>query len=698
MKKLRGSLGAKIAAVVLLCALVLVCVLSVLGTAYLYDMGAYTLGYDNAAAQAIEKLGMSYCYGVGHNCLRGNTRPSYTNSNFLYTVTLPDGTELVSNYNGEATLWEGTAEVSPNVSVESFYYPYDGSAAVPTVTPSPQPTGSMTVVLPDGTEAAVVPTTPAPTAAPEARPAVVLFNNDTGEALRFPSLEESEQWRRDNSVTVHGYVLSGLPYTDEFSREVHLFTRLYAYRGALPGIAAASFVLGVLVFVFLLSAAGHRDAGDTITANFIDRIPLDLLAALLGFGILLLLMLLFDMTRTANLLSYIIMGLSLLGAGLLFLLFWMSFATRVKLGTVWQNSLIVKLWRGCVRLLRGLWQLFRHALRALPPLWRWVLLLAGLMLFELLLLMGAGRRGGARLWVFHLLVLCPAVLYLAWCLRTLRLGAKALAAGDLGYTVGTKYLPGSLREHADDLNHIRDGMNAAVEERMKSERFKSELITNVSHDIKTPLTSIVTYVDLLEKEQLENETAREYVAVLSRQAARLKKLIDDLVEASKASTGVLPVHAERCELGVLLDQCAGEYGERLKAAGLETVITKPDTPVSVLADGRHMWRIFDNLLGNIVKYAQPGTRVYLSLSEERGKAAVTFRNISREPLNLSGEALMERFVRGDSSRSTEGSGLGLAIARSLAQLQGGDMDVQVDGDLFKVILRFDTAETNRKEG
>ena len=225
---------------------------------------------------------------------------------------------------------------------------------------------------------------------------------------------------------------------------------------------------------------------------------------------------------------------------------------------------------------------------------------------------------------------------------------------------------------------------------MKSEHFKSELITNVSHDIKTPLTSIVNYVDLLEKEELGNETAREYVAVLSRQSGKLKKLIDDLVEASKASAGVLPVHTERCELGVLLDQCAGEYGERLRAAALDLVVTKPETPVVILADGRHMWRILDNLLSNVLKYAMPGTRVYLSLTREGERAVVTLRNISRDPLNLSGEALMERFVRGDSSRNTEGSGLGLAIARSLAQLQGGELDLTVDGDLFKVTLRFDT--------
>jgi len=225
---------------------------------------------------------------------------------------------------------------------------------------------------------------------------------------------------------------------------------------------------------------------------------------------------------------------------------------------------------------------------------------------------------------------------------------------------------------------------------VKSERFRTELITNVSHDIKTPLTSIVNYVDLLAKEEPESETQREYLEVLQRQSGKLKKLIEDLIEASKASTGSLPVSLERVDLGVLLDQTAGEYSERLENAQLELVAQKPEQPVNVMADGRHLWRVFDNLMNNVVKYAQPGTRVYLNLSSENGKATVIFRNISREALNLNAKELSERFVRGDSSRSTEGSGLGLSIAMSLMKLQKGSMDITVDGDLFKVTLGFDT--------
>ena len=295
-------------------------------------------------------------------------------------------------------------------------------------------------------------------------------------------------------------------------------------------------------------------------------------------------------------------------------------------------------------------------------------------------------------WLITNALLAAALIYTAICAKKLLTAGQKLAAGDESCVVDTSKLYGPFREHGEDLNTIRDGVSLAVEARMRSEHFRTELITNVSHDIKTPLTSIINYVDLLGKEKPENEKMREYIDVLQRQSARLKKLIDDLLEASKASTGNLNVNAEPCDVGVLLDQSLGEYGEKLAAAGLEPVLTKPEKPVIIMADGRHMWRIFDNLLNNICKYSQRGTRVYLEVYERDGKAVVTFRNISSRQLNISSDELMERFVRGDSSRNTEGSGLGLNIAQSLAQLQKGVMELTVDGDLFKVTLTFDVVK------
>lgn len=224
---------------------------------------------------------------------------------------------------------------------------------------------------------------------------------------------------------------------------------------------------------------------------------------------------------------------------------------------------------------------------------------------------------------------------------------------------------------------------------MKSERFRTELITNVSHDIKTPLTSIINYVDLLQKEDIDNEKVREYLDVLDRQSSRLKKLIQDLLEASKASTGSINVELEELDAAVMLSQVAGEYKEKFEKNNLDLIIKNDVTPVMIQADGRHLWRVFDNLMNNINKYAQPGTRVYIDIIPKDSGAIITFKNVSATPLNISSDELKERFVRGDSSRNTEGSGLGLSIAESLMKLMNGTLELTVDGDLFKVTLEFD---------
>ena len=298
-------------------------------------------------------------------------------------------------------------------------------------------------------------------------------------------------------------------------------------------------------------------------------------------------------------------------------------------------------------------------------------------------------------WIFWALIRLGEfflVVYAVVYWKILREGAHELAAGDLAYRVPIEDLRGPFRGMGEDLSAIRGGIEKAVEEQMRSERMKTELITNVSHDIKTPLTSIVNYVDLLDKEDLPDGPAREYVAVLVRQAARLKKLTEDLVEASKASTGSLEVDLQRTDVNVLLDQSAAEYADRLRAQDLTLVLRPAEGEALVLADGRLLWRIFENLLGNIVKYALPGTRVYLSCTAEEATVRIVFRNISRDPLDVPPEELIERFVRGDAARSTEGSGLGLAIANSLTDLQHGTFSMELDGDLFKVTLTFPRLE------
>nr|MDE5994177.1 sensor histidine kinase [Oscillospiraceae bacterium] len=322
--------------------------------------------------------------------------------------------------------------------------------------------------------------------------------------------------------------------------------------------------------------------------------------------------------------------------------------------------------------------------------WKSVLIISAVFMINFILIMisVSGEEGAALLLLlFDLAIGISAVLF---CIMfsDIKVGTEKIANGNTDAKINEFRMIGDLRYHAKNINSINDGIARAVEQKMKSERFKTELITNVSHDIKTPLTSIINYVDLLSKESIDNENAEEYIEVLTRQSSKLKKLIDDLLEASKASTGNLAVNFSKLEIGTLLSQTIGEYEERFSRNSLEIVLNPCSKMLYISADNRHMWRIFDNIFNNIAKYAQPNTRVYIDAYENGTSAEIIFKNVSKEKLNISGEELVERFVRGDSSRNTEGSGLGLSIARSLAELQNGRFDVQIDGDLFKVKLVF----------
>ena len=367
----------------------------------------------------------------------------------------------------------------------------------------------------------------------------------------------------------------------------------------------------------------------------------------------------------------------------------MSLRLRFRLGTVWKNTLIAMLLRGLWNLLRGIWRLVKK----LPLIWKTALSVAVVSILELFVMAACWYEMDvfAFFWFAEKILLIPAVLYIAIMLRTLQKGGEALAKGDLSKTVDTRRMLPDFKAHGENLNRMSQGIALAVEQRMKSERMKTELITNVSHDLKTPLTSIISYSDLISREQTENAAVMEYAQVLHRQSERLKRLLDDLVEASKASTGNLDVLLAPVDLSMVLSQTAGEYAERLQEKGLELITRQSEESFTVQADGRRMGRILDNLMTNAMKYAMPGTRVYLSLERREGQAVLTVRNTSREPLELSAEEFTGRFVRGDRSRGGEGSGLGLSIAKSLTELQGGIFELVVDGDLFKVSLIFPMA-------
>lgn len=478
-----------------------------------------------------------------------------------------------------------------------------------------------------------------------------------------------------------------LPVGDSYYYEYLLFVNLYDERYFLPAVSAASLFLSLGLLIFLLWNAGRAPGGQR-NAGPAGFLPLEVYLLLtVGGGSLCLALM---SNGAQNILGTVLWLLGLWGGFLFFTDALMGICARARAGVLFRHSLSGAVLRWIWRLVRGFCRWLRDSFAALPLVW--VAMMGGVcvLLGETVLTLIAFDSYELFFWLLWLgaQVLLLAVLCRFFAgLHQLRLVSRKMAQGDLSVRVPAKKLWGPLREQGEDLNRISEGMSAAVDERLRSERFKTDLITNVSHDLKTPLTSIINYVDLLQKQPLEPQAA-EYAAVIARQGQRLKKLTEDLVEASKASSGSLPVNAEPTDLAELLTQAVGEYAPRLEKSNLEPVLQLPREPVWSMLDGRLTWRVVDNLLSNACKYSQPGTRVYVEAEQREGRAWLRVKNISRQQLNIPADELMERFVRGDSSRTTEGSGLGLNIARSLAELQNGEFGLAIDGDLFKAWASF----------
>ena len=481
-------------------------------------------------------------------------------------------------------------------------------------------------------------------------------------------------------------------YSDLYVKFEHVYSAAYANRYVAIVAMFVCLMIYILAFAVLCCMAGYRKGQAELTESWTNKIPLEIYVGVTGFvqvmGICLLDALSYEIGDLEHIFWLSMTAFIVLLMGLLLTAMVLEIATRIKLGILWKRMIcywiLEKFFGGCKKLLHFVRTHFSLVIRITAVFF-------GLCVVELFLVAMTNGYGGMGLILLFLekVVLYLAVLSVASQLGKLKVAGNHVAAGDLNYKVDTTKMFWDFKKHGENLNSIGDGLSLAVDERMKSEHFKTELITNVSHDIKTPLTSIINYVDLLQKEEIENENAAEYLEVLSRQSARLKKLLEDLLEASKASAGTLPVGFEILEAGVFMVQTVGEFEEKTNAQQLELLIKKPEEPIYILADGRHFWRVIDNLMNNICKYAQPNTRVYINLEATDKEVYITFRNTSRYPLNITSEELMERFVRGDASRNTEGSGLGLSIAQSLMELMRGRFDLVVDGDLFKVILTFD---------
>lgn len=449
------------------------------------------------------------------------------------------------------------------------------------------------------------------------------------------------------------------------------------------------FIAGITAlacFVFLLCSAAHKSGTEEYVPQRQDKIPYDLYlpsAILLGTGLCA--MLVECVAYELNTVKAVAAAVILACLAGVFMALCMTTAARIKTGTLFKNTLIY-------RLCTGVGMGASSMLSSISGAWRFSLAFAGYLLINALLSYRFFTRGGFLTFLILLAINGGALYFLLNMIRqmrTLSAAGQAMANGDLSYCVDTSDMKREFREHGENLNSIGRGMAIAVNERMKSERFKTELITNVSHDLKTPLTSIVTYIDLLQKEDIQDEKAKEYIDTIARQSKKLKKLTEDLIDASKASSGALNVNMERVNISELLRQSSAEYGERMEAVNITPVVNMPEEDIYVRADGRLLWRVVENLLQNICRHGMPGTRAYLEARTENGRAVVSFKNISQQQLNIPVEELLERFVQGDESRSRGGSGLGLSIAESLTELMKGKLKLSLDGDLFKVELWFD---------
>ena len=463
---------------------------------------------------------------------------------------------------------------------------------------------------------------------------------------------------------------------DEFPGYSYLvLTWLLNHIGLTVFLTVLFLLLTLLCFGFSMASAGHWAAHEGVHLTWLDKIPADVWLVALICAV-------FAGWDVFYELAFAVFCAALAPVLLLFLC---AFAAQCKAGTVLRGTLIARVLRLLWRIIRAVGRGLRRTIVGLPLIWKTTLVTLAVFFAEILY----GYVDG--FFAVMKLVELLAILYIALNLRILQKGGEKLAEGDLSQSIDTRPLIGDFKRYGQRMNELRTGMERAVREQTRAERMKTELITNVSHDIKTPLTSIVNYVDLLQKVDVQPETAREYIAVLDRQSRRLKKLTEDLVEASKASSGALPVDVQPTDVAVLFDQIVGEYQERLAGCRLTLVARPPEKPVSVQADGRLLSRVMDNLVSNICKYALEDTRVYVAAACDEETVTISFKNVSRDELNISPDELMERFVRGDASRHTEGSGLGLSIAGSLVQLMGGTFGLSIDGDLFRADITLPRA-------
>ena len=642
MKKFIGNTALKILAVSLSFVVFFTMIISIVGSAIMLFSDFYTRDFSTLEESVMKELARSEynklvsLYDSGDSAVASY----YEDKNILYYIEDTHSGEIVSNFKNQ--------DYITSFSNSEFIRKYVG--------------GESSDLVYDRDE--------------------VKYDYETDQYYFYS--ENQPLYETNHKVEFTIFIPRNMQFTDRFFITDKIISFGYHNRYTFIIFAVISLVLSIVIYSYLFISVGHLNNQADIKVAPFNNIPIDVLSVIVLF-VYYCAMLFFSEYYT---LVEIIVFCFIVPAILYFVTLWylMSFVVQSKAKTLFKHTFIYWL----IKKISKLGNVIKHIYKNLKTTYK-VLFVIGIFWSFILIFMGVNVYDNKNLILGFIFISAVETLIIIFCaiaFQRVKQGGEKIVSGDLENKIDTTYMFGDIKDFADSLNNINLGLQSAIDDKMKSERFKTELITNVSHDIKTPLTSIVNYVDLIKKEECENEKIKEYIDVLDRQSIRLKKLIEDLVEASKASTGNLSVELDKCNLSLLMNQAIGEFYEKLELNNLQVIQSQENQDVYIMADGRRLWRVIDNLLNNICKYAMSGTRVYIDLKRKNGKAIVTFRNISNTPISLSSEELTERFVRGDRSRNTEGSGLGLSIAKSLTELQGGSFAVSADGDLFKVVLSF----------
>lgn len=485
------------------------------------------------------------------------------------------------------------------------------------------------------------------------------------------------------------------PVIDDISEDSEVY---YNYLPGVKGLmfgGVASGIMSLLLLIILTLQAGYKkepDGEDRLTLLGFDKIKTELAAGGMFFvAFVILLVFANPIAQSGDLFRGIYTAIAAALLNAFFLLGYMSLVRRIKAGTMWSNSLCAWFFERLSYIGRACRTIYNS--RRVTT--RVILAICSFILINWIFIAAGAKNQNKGLDIFELCIVAFDIFILvllvnqAIARNKVLQGVKIMCDGDLAHKIDISKMSGETLEMAEAINHMGEGLQTAVEASIKNERLKADLITNVSHDIKTPLTSIINYVDLLKREDIQNEKVLSYIEVLEKKSQRLKHLTEDLVEASKISSGNITLNIERINFIELIHQTAGELSEKFESRNLTLITSLPDVPVAVAADGRRLYRVLENLYNNVAKYALENTRVYADLVVKDGRAEFSIKNISSQPLNINANELTERFIRGDVSRSTEGSGLGLSIAKSLTEAQNGVFTIYLDGDLFKVIISFD---------